>query len=83
MAAEAGKAPRVPAGVRLASAVARPSKLVCIGLNYRDHARESGAALPGEPIVFLKASSALAGPEDDLRRRWAAKRPTGRSSSRW
>ena len=41
-------------------------KLVCIGLNYRDHARESGAALPGEPIVFLKASSALAGPEDDL-----------------
>jgi 2-keto-4-pentenoate hydratase/2-oxohepta-3-ene-1,7-dioic acid hydratase in catechol pathway len=67
VAAEAGKAPRVPAGVRLASAVARPSKLVCIGLNYRDHARESGAALPGEPIVFLKASSALAGPEDDLR----------------
>ena len=63
----AGKAPRVPAGARLASAVARPSKLVCIGLNYRDHARESGAALPGEPIVFLKASSALAGPEDDLR----------------
>jgi 2-keto-4-pentenoate hydratase/2-oxohepta-3-ene-1,7-dioic acid hydratase in catechol pathway len=57
----------VPAGVRLASAVARPSKLVCIGLNYRDHARESGAALPGEPIIFLKATSALAGPEDDLR----------------
>ena len=67
VAGEAGKAPRVPAGARLASAVARPSKLVCIGLNYRDHARESGAALPGEPIVFLKASSALAGPEDDLR----------------
>jgi 2-keto-4-pentenoate hydratase/2-oxohepta-3-ene-1,7-dioic acid hydratase in catechol pathway len=65
--ADAAKAPRVPGGVRLASAVARPSKLVCIGLNYRDHARESGAALPGEPIVFLKASSALAGPEDDLR----------------
>jgi 2-keto-4-pentenoate hydratase/2-oxohepta-3-ene-1,7-dioic acid hydratase in catechol pathway len=64
---DAPKAPRVPAGARLASAVARPSKLVCIGLNYRDHARESGAALPGEPIVFLKASSALAGPEDDLR----------------
>jgi 2,4-didehydro-3-deoxy-L-rhamnonate hydrolase len=67
VAGEAGKAPRVPAGARLASVVARPSKLVCIGLNYRDHARESGAALPGEPIVFLKASSALAGPEDDLR----------------
>jgi 2,4-diketo-3-deoxy-L-fuconate hydrolase len=67
VASDAPKAPRVPAGTRLASAVARPSKLVCIGLNYRDHARESGAALPGEPIVFLKASSALAGPEDDLR----------------
>jgi 2-keto-4-pentenoate hydratase/2-oxohepta-3-ene-1,7-dioic acid hydratase in catechol pathway len=67
VAGEAGRAPRVPAGTRLASAVARPSKIVCIGLNYRDHARESGAALPGEPIVFLKASSALAGPEDDLR----------------
>jgi 2,4-diketo-3-deoxy-L-fuconate hydrolase len=67
VASDAAKAPRVPSGVRLASAVARPSKLVCIGLNYRDHARESGAALPGEPIVFLKATSALAGPEDDLR----------------
>ena len=67
VASDAGKAPRVPAGARLASAVARPSKLVCIGLNYRDHARESGAALPAEPIVFMKASSALAGPEDDLR----------------
>jgi len=67
IASDAGKAPRVPAGTRLASAVARPSKLVCIGLNYRDHARESGAALPGEPIVFIKATSALAGPEDDLR----------------
>jgi len=65
--ADAAKAPRVPAGTRLASAVARPSKIVCIGLNYRDHARESGAALPGEPIVFLKATSALAGPDDDLR----------------
>jgi len=67
IASDAGKAPRVPAGTRLASAIARPSKLVCIGLNYRDHARESGASLPGEPIVFLKATSALAGPEDDLR----------------
>jgi len=67
IATDAAKAPRVPAGTRLASAVARPSKIVCIGLNYRDHARESGAALPGEPIVFLKASSALAGPDDDLR----------------
>ena len=67
VAANGAGAPRVPEGARLGPAIARPSKLVCIGLNYRDHARESGAALPGEPIVFLKASSALAGPEDDLR----------------
>jgi 2-keto-4-pentenoate hydratase/2-oxohepta-3-ene-1,7-dioic acid hydratase in catechol pathway len=53
--------------VTLLAPVPRPGKVVCIGLNYRDHARESGAALPGEPIVFLKASSALAGPDDDLR----------------
>ncbi len=66
VAGEGARAPRVPAGARIASAIARPSKIVCIGLNYRDHARESGAALPKEPIVFLKASSALAGPEDDL-----------------
>jgi 2-keto-4-pentenoate hydratase/2-oxohepta-3-ene-1,7-dioic acid hydratase in catechol pathway len=39
---------------------------VCIGLNYRDHARETGATLPKEPIVFLKATSAIAGPHDDL-----------------
>ena len=63
---EAGRAPRVPDAARLAPAVARPGKIVCIGLNYRDHARESGASLPAEPIVFLKATSALAGPNDDL-----------------
>ncbi len=66
--AEGPRAPRVPAGVRLGPAVARPSKLVCIGLNYRDHARETGAAVPLEPIIFLKASSALAGPDDYLAR---------------
>jgi 2-keto-4-pentenoate hydratase/2-oxohepta-3-ene-1,7-dioic acid hydratase in catechol pathway len=50
----------------LGPAIARPSKIVCIGLNYRDHAKETGAALPTEPILFMKASSALAGPTDDL-----------------
>lgn len=66
--AEGGRAPGVDAGVRLGPAVARPSKLVCIGLNYRDHAQETGAAIPVEPILFLKASSAVAGPNDDLPR---------------
>ncbi|HVY37420.1 MAG TPA: fumarylacetoacetate hydrolase family protein [Polyangia bacterium] len=50
----------------MAAAVGRPSKVVCIGLNYRDHAAETGAAVPGEPVVFMKASSAVAGPNDDV-----------------
>ncbi len=59
-------APRVAADVRWAAPIQRPSKIVCIGLNYRGHARETGAAIPAEPIVFLKATSALVGPNDDL-----------------
>jgi 2,4-didehydro-3-deoxy-L-rhamnonate hydrolase len=66
LAAEGSAAPRVPEGARLGPAIGRPSKLVCIGLNYRDHARETGATPPKEPIVFLKAPSAIAGPDDDL-----------------
>ncbi|MBC7891484.1 MAG: fumarylacetoacetate hydrolase family protein, partial [Sphingobacteriaceae bacterium] len=46
--------------------VARPSKIVCIGLNYADHARETGAEIPKEPILFFKATSALAGPYDEV-----------------
>jgi 2-keto-4-pentenoate hydratase/2-oxohepta-3-ene-1,7-dioic acid hydratase in catechol pathway len=42
------------------------SKLICIGLNYADHAREAGVEVPNEPIIFLKAPSAIAGPNDDL-----------------
>jgi 2-keto-4-pentenoate hydratase/2-oxohepta-3-ene-1,7-dioic acid hydratase in catechol pathway len=63
---EAARAPRVSADVRWAAPIARPSKIVCIGLNYRDHARETGAAIPSEPIVFFKATTALVGPNDDL-----------------
>lgn len=48
------------------SCVARPSKIICIGLNYADHAAETGAELPKEPIIFFKATSALCGPDDDL-----------------
>ena len=59
-------APRVPAGARLGPAVARPSKVICIGLNYRGHAKETGAAIPSEPVVFMKASSAWAAAGDDL-----------------
>jgi 2-keto-4-pentenoate hydratase/2-oxohepta-3-ene-1,7-dioic acid hydratase in catechol pathway len=62
----AAKAPRVDASERLGSAVTRPSKIVCIGLNYADHARETKAKLPEQPVVFFKATTALAGPDDDL-----------------
>ena len=63
---EAARAPRVPAGTRLGPPVCRPSKLVCIGLNFRDHAAESGMALPAEPVIFFKATSAIVGPDDPL-----------------
>ena len=62
----AATAPRVAAGTRLGPPVARPSKLVCIGLNYRDHAAETGAEIPKEPVIFFKATSSLVGPDDDL-----------------
>ena len=51
---------------RLGCPVARPSKIVCIGLNYADHARETGAAPPPEPVVFLKSTTAISGPSDDI-----------------
>jgi 2,4-didehydro-3-deoxy-L-rhamnonate hydrolase len=58
--------PELPAGIRLGSPVARPSKIVCIGLNYADHAKETGAKPPPEPVIFLKSTTALSGPGDDI-----------------
>jgi len=59
--------PRVNAGdVKLAPAVARPSKVVCIGLNYASHAKEAGMEPPSEPVVFFKATTAWAGPNDEI-----------------
>jgi 2-keto-4-pentenoate hydratase/2-oxohepta-3-ene-1,7-dioic acid hydratase in catechol pathway len=58
--------PALPAGVRLGSPIARPSKIVCIGLNYIDHAKETGATPPPEPVIFLKSTTALAGPFDNI-----------------
>jgi len=56
----------VPAGTRLGPAIARPSKIVCIGKNYREHALELQAAVPTEPVLFFKATSAICGPNDEL-----------------
>jgi 2-keto-4-pentenoate hydratase/2-oxohepta-3-ene-1,7-dioic acid hydratase in catechol pathway len=58
--------PRVKQPVRLGAPFQRPSKIICIGLNYSDHAKETGAALPKEPIIFFKATTALVGPNDTL-----------------
>ncbi len=58
--------PPVPAGARLGPCVGRVGKIICIGLNYSDHAAETGADVPPEPITFLKATSALCGPNDPI-----------------
>lgn len=58
--------PQVPEGVRLGSPVARPSKILCIGLNYADHANETNASLPSEPVIFMKSTTSLVGPFDDI-----------------
>ncbi|MBS4072713.1 MAG: fumarylacetoacetate hydrolase family protein [Algoriphagus sp.] len=58
--------PEVPASARIGSPVARPSKIICIGLNYRKHAEEAGMAVPEIPIIFMKASSSLCGPFDPI-----------------
>ena len=58
--------PPAPAGARLGSPVAFTPKLICVGLNYADHAKESGNPIPDEPVLFLKATSAIMGPNDDI-----------------
>lgn len=57
---------KIPPGIRLGSPVARPSKLICIGLNYIEHAKETSAAVPAEPVIFMKATTAIAGPTDNI-----------------
>lgn len=64
----ASSAPKVAPSVRLGSPICRPSKIVCIGLNYRDHAAETKAEVPKEPVLFFKATTSLVGPNDDLMR---------------
>jgi 2-keto-4-pentenoate hydratase/2-oxohepta-3-ene-1,7-dioic acid hydratase in catechol pathway len=61
-----GGLPDVPDGIRYGSCVARPGTLMCIGLNYSDHAEESGMEPPPEPVIFQKVSNAVIGPYDDV-----------------
>ncbi len=58
--------PEVGNDLRLGSPVARPSKIICIGLNYVDHCRETNAPIPDEPVLFFKSTTALCGPNDNL-----------------
>ena len=66
IASEGANAPVVGADVRLGPPIARPSKIICVGLNYRDHAKESGMAEPAEPVLFFKSTTAIVGPNDDV-----------------
>lgn len=58
--------PKIGGDVRLGLPLTRPSKIVCVGLNYAQHAAESGMDIPKEPVLFFKATSALVGPFDDI-----------------
>jgi 2,4-didehydro-3-deoxy-L-rhamnonate hydrolase len=62
----AGSCPRVPAETRLGAPIRRPSKIVCVGHNYWAHAEETRAPVPSEPVLFLKAPSAVSGPFDPV-----------------
>ncbi|MET3856872.1 fumarylacetoacetate hydrolase family protein [Rhizobium sp. OAE497] len=63
---DANTLPAVEGSPRLGACVAGTGKFICIGLNYSDHAAETGATVPPEPIIFMKATSAIVGPNDDL-----------------
>jgi 2,4-diketo-3-deoxy-L-fuconate hydrolase len=58
--------PEVPPGERLGPCIARPSKIICIGLNYAKHAAEGGMEVPKEPILFFKSTTAICGPNDNV-----------------
>ncbi|OOY08690.1 fumarylacetoacetate hydrolase family protein [Thioclava sp. F36-7] len=63
---DASELPVVPDGTRLGAPVAGIGKMICIGLNYADHAAESGSQVPPEPLIFMKATSAIQGPNDPI-----------------
>lgn len=63
---DAEKAAKIPDDVRLGAPVHKPGKIICIGLNYRKHAAESGMDVPTEPVVFFKATSSVIGPNDTI-----------------
>jgi 2,4-didehydro-3-deoxy-L-rhamnonate hydrolase len=69
--------PLIPHDTRIGPAVGQVGKVICVGLNFRDHAKESGLPLPDQPILFMKATTAICGPNDDV------KIPRGSSKTDW
>jgi len=69
--------PQVDSGTRIGACVANVGKLICVGLNYSDHAAESGLEVPPEPVLFFKATSSIVGPDD------AIEIPRGSESTDW
>ena len=65
---------------RIGACIARPWKVICIGLNYRDHAEESGMEIPAEPVIFMKSSRTVTGPNDDILIPPGSKKQIGQSS---
>ncbi|MBC6445658.1 fumarylacetoacetate hydrolase family protein [Actinokineospora xionganensis] len=63
---DVGGLPVLPEGLRIGPPLARPGKIVCVGLNYSDHAEESGMAKPAEPVLFMKAPNTVVGPDDQV-----------------
>lgn len=60
------KLPKIPDSSRIGAPISRPSKIICVGLNYAKHAKETNAEIPKEPIIFMKASSSFSGPFDNI-----------------
>jgi 2,4-didehydro-3-deoxy-L-rhamnonate hydrolase len=69
-----GSLPLLPQGTRFGAAVGQVGKMICVGLNFKDHARESGLALPEQPILFMKATTAICGPNDDVIIPWGSRK---------
>jgi len=69
-----GSLPLLPQGTRFGAAVAQVGKMICVGLNFKDHAKESGLALPEQPILFMKATTAICGPNDDVVIPWGSRK---------
>jgi 2,4-didehydro-3-deoxy-L-rhamnonate hydrolase len=69
-----GSLPLLPQGTRFGAAVGQVGKMICVGLNFKDHAKESGLPLPEQPILFMKATTAICGPNDDVIIPWGSKK---------